>query len=45
MNRIWNVVVDMTNTEYQIKRASESQMGKYPQNDKQLWNIIQEKIN
>jgi hypothetical protein len=30
MNRIWNVVEDMINTEYQNQRASESQMGKYP---------------
>jgi hypothetical protein len=45
MNRIWNVVVDMINTEYQIQRASESQMGKYPKNDTQLWNIIEDKIN
>jgi hypothetical protein len=36
MNRIWNVVVDMINPEYQNQRASESQMGKYPQKDTQL---------
>ena len=36
MNIIWNVVVDMINTEYQNQRASESQMGKYPQKDTQL---------
>jgi hypothetical protein len=26
MNRIWNVVVDVINTEYQNQRASESQI-------------------
>ena len=36
MNRIWNVVIDMINTEYQIQIASEPQMGKYPKNDTQL---------
>ena len=45
MNRIWYIVVDTINTEYQIQRASESQMGKYPKNDTQLFNIIQEKNN
>jgi hypothetical protein len=43
MNRIWNVVIDMINTEYQIQRDFESQMGKYPQNDTQFMKYYSRK--